>query len=344
MTTSPIAGPTLFAASGPAETPTPTYYVTIHIVRQRVLVLAAFATLAASAQTLYHTKIATEEGTAPASTPQIVVGYGPGLRLACQIVTVFGNGNVSYYTGRYFGDSDADVCPVTISLSGYKSVNATLRNDAVIVLKHPGGDHEGSTVSLASMRAPEDAKKAYAKGIEATSSQKWAKAQIQLEKAVAIYPEYPAAWSSLGEVYMQQNMPKEARSALERAIQIDPKYLKPYAQLARLDLAERRPEDAVVLTARAMEMKPTEFPAIYFYHAVANFNLKHFDLAEASARRAVELDSDHEVPRAEYLLGSVLAAKGDRHGALQHFSKYLELSPKAPDAPEVKQRIAELSK
>jgi len=310
----------------------------------RVFVLIATAALAASGQTLYHSKLAVEEGTAPSSTPQIIVGYGLGMRPACQIVTVFGNGTISYYTGRYFGDADADVCPVTISLPGYKKINATLRNDGVIVLKRLGGDHEGSTVSLSAMRAPEDAKKAYGKGVEEAASRKWAKAQAQLEKAVAIYPEYSTAWSELGEVYLQQDMPKEARSAFERAIQIDPKYLKAYAQLARQDLSEKRPEDAVAITSRAMEMKATEYPTIYFYHAVANFNLKHFDVAEASARRAVELDSEHEVPRAEYLLGSVLAAKGDRSGALQHFNKYLELSPKAPDAPEVKQRIVDLSK
>lgn len=300
--------------------------------------------LAVSGQTLYHTKIAVEEGTPPASTPQIIVGYGLGLQPACQIVTVFGSGTVTYYTGRYFGDADADVCPITISLPGYRKVNATLRNDAVIVLKRLSGDHEGPTISLAAMRAPDDAKKAYGKGLEAASSRKWAKAQAELEKAVAIYPDYSTAWSGLGEVYLQQNMPKEARTSFERSLQIDPKYVKPYLQLARLDLAEKRVEDAAAIAGKAIELKPTEFPAIYFYHAVANFNLKRFDVAEVSARRAVELDSEHEVPRAEYLLGSVLAAKGDRSGALEHFRKYLEIAPKAPDVQEVKQRIADLSK
>src|SRR5271166_216243 len=329
------------------ETTSPAPYVTINSVKHplwHAFVCTTAAALVMSGQTLYHTKIAVEEGTPPSTTPQIVVGYGIGLRPACQIVTVFGNGTVTYATGRYFGDRDADVCPVTISVPGYRRVNATLRNDAVIVLKREGGDHEGSTISLSAMRAPEDAKKAFSKGLDAATSKKWPKAQAELEKAVGIYPDYAAAWSALGEVYLHQNMAKEGRSALERAIQIDPKYLKPYTQLARLDLAEKRPEDADAITTRALEMKPTEFPAIYFYHAVANFNLRRLSIAEASARRAVELDSEHEMPRAEYLLGSVLAAKGDRAGALDHFNQYLKLAPKAPDAAEVKQRIADLSK
>jgi tetratricopeptide (TPR) repeat protein len=302
----------------------------------------ASCALALSGQTLYRTTIAVEEGTPLSNTPQIIVGYGLGMRPACRIIDQFGNGSVTYITGRYFGDSDADVCPVTISLSGYRSVNATLRNNTVIVLKRAGGDHEGSTVSLNAVRAPENAKKAYGKGLEAASSKKWPKAQAELEKAVAIYPEYSSAWSALGDVYLQQNMATEGRNAIERALKIDPKYFKPYLQLARLDLAEKRVEDAAEISSRAIELKSTEFPGIYFYNAVANFNLKRFDAAENSARRCVELDSEHELPRAELLLGSVLAAKGDRAGALQHLNKYVALSPKAPDVEEVKQRIAKM--
>jgi tetratricopeptide (TPR) repeat protein len=178
--------------------------------------------------------------------------------------------------------------------------------------------------------------------LEAAASKKWPKAQAELEKAVAIYPEYSSAWSALGDVYLQQNMPTEGRNAFERALKIDPKYVKPYLQLARLDLAEKKLEDAAEISSRAIELKPTEFPSIYFYNAVANFNLKHFDAAENSARRCVELDSEHEMPRAELLLGSALTAKGDRAGAREHFNKYISLSPKASDVEEVKQRIAKL--
>ena len=311
----------------------------------RHAIVWAFCALALFGQrgtTIYRTTIAVEEGTPLSGTPQIIVGYGSSLQSACRILDQFGSGTVTYITGRYFGDPDADVCPVTISLPGYRKVNATLRNNSVIVLKRLGGDHEGSTVSLSAVRAPDDAKKAYGKGLEAASSHKWPKAQAELEKAVAIYPEYASAWTELGKVYLQENMSTEGRNAFERANKIDPKYMPPYLQLARLDLAEKRPEDAAEISSRAIELKSTEFPGIYFYHAVANFNLKRFDVAETSARRCVELDSDHEMPRAEVLLGSILAAKGDRTGAVEHFNKYIALAPKATDAEEVRKRIAAL--
>ena len=82
--------------------------------------------------------------------------------------------------------------------------------------------------------------------------------------------------------------------------------------VAQLDLQEKRTEDAAAIAGKAVAMNPLEFPELYFLYAAANYNLKHFDLAETNARRATELDSSHEVPRAEVLLGTVLIAKGDR--------------------------------
>jgi hypothetical protein len=34
-----------------------------------------------------------------------------------------------------------------------------------------------------------------------------------------------------------------------------------------------------------------EFPGIYYYDAVANYELKHADVAERAVRRAIELDT-----------------------------------------------------
>jgi len=220
-------------------------------------------------------------------------------------------------------------------------MQATLRNDTTVVLKRMGL-HEGTTVSASALNAPEPAKKAYGKGVNAMNDEKWPAAQKNFEKAVEIDPDYAQAWSDLGEVLQKQAKPTEARAAWEKAVQADPKYIKPYIQLTMLDLQEKKPEDAVAIGGKAVAMNPLEFPQLYFYYAAANYNLKHLDVAEVNARRATELDNAHEIPRAELLLASVLIAKGDRAGGLQHFRKYLEIVPKAPDAEQVKRAIAQL--
>jgi Flp pilus assembly protein TadD len=313
-----------------------------------------------------HTaKIVLEDGTPLTGTPEVIPtlnreglgacfspGYGGGSDVAGNgRLEVFGNGTVEYvvrgqsnpgcvYSACLDGEA-GDSCPVRIRLAGYRTTEATLRQDAVIVLKRVG-DNEGTSVSITAVNAPKEAKKAYDTGVAAMSHKKWDAAQKDFERAVADYPQYAQAWSDLGEALMQDLKPQEARAACEHALEADPKYLKPYVQLARLALSEGRIEDAGRITTRALALNPVEFPGLYYYDAVVDLRLKRLDDAEKSARRAVDLDSNHEVPLAESLLGTLLAAKGDRSGAIEHYKKYLQVSPNATDADLVKRRIAEL--
>ncbi len=298
---------------------------------------------AATAQT-FHSTIVTEDGSPLPTTPQIIPDLSERLVQECLIVNTFGNGSVQYlinYRSRPYDPSTADMCSVTIRLKGYRTQQVTLRNDSTVVLKRIGL-HEGSTVSASALNAPEPARKAYGKGVNAMTDEKWAAAQKNFEKAVEIDPDYAAAWSDLGEVLKRQGKAAEARTAWEKAVTADPKYIKPYILLTMLDLEEKRPEDAVAIGGKAVALNPLEFPELYYYYAAANYNLKHLDIAETNARRATDLDKEHEVPRAELLLGSVLLSKGDRMGGLEHFRKYLELVPKAQDAEQVKRAIAQL--
>ncbi len=309
------------------------------------------ALMAQSPMVQKHTaKIVLEDGTPLPSMPEVFPAITRRMTAAC-VLDVFKGGTVQYVVTpqvnpfckglECLDGRGTDGCPVRIRLAGYRTVIATLRQDAVIVLKRLG-DNEGSTVSVTVLNAPKDAKKAYESGVAAMSRKKWEAAQKDFERAVATYPQYAPAWSDLGEVLLQQRKPQEARTACQRALESDPKYLKPYLQLARLALSEGRIEAAGQITSRALALNPVEFPGLYYYDAVAEFRLRRFDDAERSARRAIELDDEHEIPLAESLLGSVLAAKGDRAGAISHYRKYLAISPQATDAEATKRRIAEL--
>src|SRR5580698_4089478 len=280
--------------------------------RVSILALVALAAAATASAQSYHATIVTEDGSPLPTSPQIIPDLSERLVQECAIVNTFGNGSVQYVVNlrsRPYDPATADMCAVTIRLKGYRAVQVTLRNDATIVLKRIGL-HEGSTVSATALNAPEPARKAYGKGAIAMTDEKWAAAQKNFEKAVEIDPNYAAAWSDLGQVLKEQSKATEARAAWEKAVQADPKYIKPYIQLARLDMVEKHPEDAITIAGKAVAMNPLEFPELYFVYAAANFNLKHLDVAETNARRATDLDKNHEVPRAELLLGSVLLAKG----------------------------------
>jgi Flp pilus assembly protein TadD len=180
--------------------------------------------------------------------------------------------------------------------------------------------------------------------MKALDNKRWAQAEKELRRAVTIHPGYAPAWSALGEALGELSRPEEARASWVRAIQADPRYVKRYVQLARLAVREGRMEDAIRITDRAIVDRYTQSLPVYFYNAVANLAVGRLDAAEKSARKAMELDPGHTFPKCENLLGTVLAAKGDRQGAAEHMKKYLEFSPKSEDAPKVKQRITELER
>jgi len=281
--------------------------------------------------------------------PLVIPRYEGKVLWKCHIEHIFGNGNVEYLIepGDILSPPDTsagipDDCRVTIRLEGYATAEVTLHHQAVVVLKRIGA-REGSTVSALSLAVPEDARKAWEKGIEEMNRDKWDKARQDLERAVALWPKYAAAWTDLGEVYRQRSMDHQARSAYERALQADPKYVRGYVPAARLALDEGRMEDGLHLSEQALAINPIEFPEAWFYNAVANFNLKRLDAAETSVQRAMELDTAHALlPRAEHLLGFVLAEKREYEKALVHLRNYVRISPMATDVPETLGLIATL--
>jgi len=298
----------------------------------------------------YRAKVVLDNGAALPSAPLIIPPQAGSDLPPCGDVQVFANGVITYVVPvimdpgedrmtRHFDDK----CRITIWVRGYRKTTVTLSQGAVVVLEQMG-DPEGSTISATSLHIPKAAAKAYDKGIAALADEKLPAAQKQFEQAVAAYPDYAQAWSSLGEALEQGSQIQEAVAACEHAIKADPKYIRPYLQLMRMAVNEKRYADAAALGDRAMQLNPVEFTGIFYYDAKANYQLKHLDAAEQTARRAVELDSSHQYPQAESLLGTILADKGDRSEALKHLNAYLSLAPKGDEAPAVRQRIEDVEK
>jgi len=298
----------------------------------------------------YHAKIVLENGAALPSTPLVVPTPAGSDFAPCRDVEIFANGTMTYIVpiiaepgveplSRHMEDR----CVLTVLLRGYRRTSVIMHDGIVVVLKQIG-DPEGSTISATSLHVPKAAAKAYDKGIAALADEKLPAAQRQFEQAVAVYPDYAQAWSSLGEALEQESKIKAAVAACEHALKADPKYIRPYLQLMRMAVNEKRFEDAAALGERAMQLNPVEFTGIFYYDAKANYQLKHIDLAEQTARRAVELDSAHQYPQAESLLGTILADKGDKKEALKHLNSYLTLAPKGDEVDAVRQRMEDLEK
>jgi tetratricopeptide (TPR) repeat protein len=253
--------------------------------------------------------------------------------------------------GGMEGVSERDLmgCELRANLPGYISsvVNLSGRrmmdnpDVGTIILKRIAGV-EGMTFSMTSAMAPKDAKKAYDKARDQLKKKKNDDAQKELEKAVGLYPKYAVAWYELGMIHQQAGRKDEARKAYEESLKADNKYVNPYLQMAVLAAGENNWKEVDAATDRVIQLNPVSFPQAFFFNSVANYNLQNYEEAEKSAREAVKLDQQHRWPKAQHLLGILLAGRGDNQAAIENMRGYLKFSPNGSDKPAVEKQIAEI--
>jgi len=242
-------------------------------------------------------------------------------------------------------------CALRASVAGFTSDTVDLFNrktadspDVGAIMLHRIAGVEGSSISVTSMLAPKDAKKAYEHGLQYLLKNKPDDAAKDFEKAVAVYPKYAVAWVSLGKVRLERQSIEPARAALKKALESDPKLVAPYIELGLLAAKDANWQESGNYLDRAVELDPVDFPQAWYADAVANYNLKKYDAAEKSAREAVKLDPRHANPRSGYLLGLVLAEKRDYAGAAAELTAYMKLAPNAPDLSQAKDQLGQIEK
>jgi tetratricopeptide (TPR) repeat protein len=242
-------------------------------------------------------------------------------------------------------------CELRAYVAGFTSDTIKLFNrrtadspDVGMIVLHRIGGVEGSSISVTSLMAPKDAKKAYEHGLQSLLKNKPNDAAKDFEKAVAAYPKYADAWVNLGKLRLEQQSIEPARAALRKALESDPQLVEPYLELGLLAAKDAKWQESGKYLDRAVELDPVDFPQAWYADAVANYNLKKYDAAEKSARTAVKLDPRHANPRSGYLLGLVLVEKQDYTGAAAELTAYIKLAPNAPDLAQVKDQLGHIEK
>ena len=242
-------------------------------------------------------------------------------------------------------------CDLQARLSGFRSQSVNISNrrpmddpNVGTILLHRLGKEEGQTVSMVSLAAPKEAKKAYDKGMDFLKKKKFADAQDGFEKAVELYPGYAVAWYELGRLRVSQDQLDIARGSFEQAIKSDPKFVLPYMSLAILELEAKRWPQLVEVTEKITKLDPFDYPQAFFFNSVANFNMRNLEASEKSALEAERLDTRNEFPQLQHLLGMILADRKDWAGAEKRFKDYLRLAPTGTDAALVRTQLSQVEK
>lgn len=242
-------------------------------------------------------------------------------------------------------------CELRASLTGYRSDVISLANRRSLddpnvgtIFLHRMANVEGLTISATTALAPKDAKKAYEKALEALRKKKIDDAQKQLEKAVAIYPRFAAAWYQLGLLYEDRKDEDQASHAYRQSLEADSRYLRPCERLYVIAYNAGKWQEAADLSDRLLRLDPADYPEAYYFNAVANLRLNRLDAAEKSAREAVKLDTAHRDAKSYYTLGYILAQKGNYAEAAQNWRVYLAIEPDGKQAGQVRKDLADVER
>lgn len=199
-----------------------------------------------------------------------------------------------------------------------------------------------SVIRAAQLQIPIKARREYLKACSALTKKKSTDAESHLRKAVQDYPNYAAAWVTLGQVLADEHQSEDARNACDQAATVDPMYLPAHLCLAQIASRSRDWGEQVKHSSRALELDPTSVLA-YEYHAGGNANLGNLSEAETSGLRAVALDKNHHEPSVFFVLGIVYELKGDAALEEEQFRYYLKYTHDRERAAMVKQILAKLA-
>ena len=243
-------------------------------------------------------------------------------------------------------------CELRARLGGYLSESISLASRGpmdnpdlgVILIHRMGGSESATTVTATTLKAPKTARKALQKGMELAKKNKPEEAIASLREAVRLDPEFAVAWSELGKLQMENGQAGEAHQSFEAAAKAEPRWPEPYLHLALLAVRSDNWKEVADVTDRILHLNSWEYPQAFFFNGVANYNLKHPEAAERSARSAEKLDTQHQFPQIAQLLGNILAARHQYAEAAVEFRNFLMLAPNAVDAPAVRKQLDDVEK
>lgn len=245
-------------------------------------------------------------------------------------------------------ERDLQMCELRATLPGYRSTVVNLAGrrsldnpDVGTIILRRLTDVSGFTTSATTMMAPKDAKKAFEKAKNALKKNKVPEAQKELETAVSLHPKFAEAHYELAQLHLMSKNNEAARAGYQKAIESDGKYISPYLGIANLDAQEQKWDEVRATTEKVLQMNRYDFPAAYFYGAVASFNMRDAEAAEKLCRGGIEIDQYHRIPKMSHLLGILLAEKQDYKGATENLQAYLKFAPKAGDIENVKKQLAD---
>ncbi len=178
-------------------------------------------------------------------------------------------------------------------------------------------------------RYPENAEAHMALGVAALALGRFDEAELALDKALSLRPDFPEALHNLGQLRVRQRNWPGAIDAFERALRSRPDHLDDLVDLARA-LAESGQNERAIETAERAAVFAANSPLPLVVRGTLDARRGAFDSALSWADRALALAPDDG--EALLLRGKILLARGELFGARTAFTRAADRLPQSFEA------------
>jgi Tfp pilus assembly protein PilF len=187
---------------------------------------------------------------------------------------------------------------------------------------------------------PKSAVELYVKAQESARKGDNDKAASLLGQAITQHPQFGLAHNELGLVYMRTGKLDKALEEYKAASKSLPD--DPFVQLNYgTALTQKKDFPEAEKHLRAALKRLDKSAAGHLYLGIALIGLKKHDEAELELQHAVKLGGD-QMGQAHRYLGGIYWARKDYKRAADEIETYLKLTPKAPDAEQLRAMVKDL--
>lgn len=280
-------------------------------------------------------QVRTANGTPIPSDVSVRLEEAEGVVVAQKFVGVDGKFEFTNLSGELYR--------LVVTAKGFQTVNwdvdmhylATRYPNVYLSPLRPEKSAPGSpsTTSASDLAAPKKARHEYEKGKQALQDENPAEARNHLEKAVAQYPCYARAQTTLGVALASQHEFVPAESAFRKAIECDSGFLEAYVQLAvLLDLQGKYSESEANLR-QGLGHFPNQWQLHYQLGAALD-GLKDYQKAEQEYLKAQSINPTALPPEFHVKLADVYLKQKEWEKAYAEMQAYLRVDPNGEFAQE----------
>lgn len=235
--------------------------------------------------------------------------------------------------------------PGSSSIRGGIAPASTPRTSSVQIFLQPrrmsgAPDSPPGVISAELAKAPPAAVDSYNKALAYAREGKNELAIAELNKALALFPEFPPALNELGILYGRTGQRDRALEAFRSAVKYSPQSFAPRLALGCALVEMKDHSGAAAQLNEALKLNVSSAPALLCMGR-AQMGLQNVQFAEKAFVRAIEV-SGGGLPKAHYYLGGIYWSERQYLKAADELEKYLKLEPNAKDADQTRKAILEL--